>query len=103
MWKIDTLWFDISLVMSLCLVGHILFGHFEDYKPKWRRILKVVLATAIFASIATWCGRVWAYGFLTIPLIGALLIHCWWLPKHGIHGWTGEPRDKYLKLVGKKK
>ncbi len=34
MWKIDTHWIDIALVMSLCVVGHILLGHFEDYKPK---------------------------------------------------------------------
>ena len=23
----------------------------------------------------------------------------YWLPKHGINGWTAEPYDKYLELV----
>ena len=23
----------------------------------------------------------------------------YWLPKHGINGWTAEPRDKYLELM----
>jgi len=32
-----------------------------------------------------------------------LVIHLWWLPKHGINGWTGEPREKYYALRGWKK
>jgi hypothetical protein len=28
------------------------------------------------------------------------VIHMWWLPKHGINGWTGEPRAKYYQLRG---
>jgi hypothetical protein len=27
-------------------------------------------------------------------------IHMWWLPKHGINGWTGEPKEKYHELRG---
>lgn len=58
---------------------------------------------AVFASLATWLGREWAYGYLAVPLIAAIVIHCWWLPKHGINGWTGEPKDKYLELVRARK
>ena len=36
---------------------------------------------------------------LTIPLVGAAYVHLRWLPQHGVNGWTGEPRDKYLALV----
>jgi hypothetical protein len=37
--------------------------------------------------------------------VGTLLgivavIHGWWLPKHGVNGFTGEPRDKYYALRG---
>ena len=34
--------------------------------------------------------------------IAALVIHVWWLPKHGINGWTGEPKEKYYDLIGHK-
>lgn len=40
----------------------------------------------------------------SVPVVvGGIIIHGWWLPKHGINGWTGEPRDKYLELVGARK
>lgn len=103
MWRMDTLWFDLAVFMILIVIGNILLGHFEEYKPKWRRLLKVALAAAIFALLATTLGRPWAYAFLAIPLAGALAVHCWWLPKHGINGWTGEPKDTYLELVGARK
>lgn len=32
--------------------------------------------------------------------LGVLVIHAWWLPKHGINGWTGEPKDRYYALRG---
>ena len=99
MWRTNTAWFDLTVFMTIIVIGSVLFGHFEEHKPKWRRLLKVAIAAAIFASLATWLGREWAYGHLAIPLIAALVIHCWWLPKHGINGWTGEPKDKYLELV----
>jgi hypothetical protein len=102
MWRTDTVWFDLALFMTLVVIGSILLGHFEEYKSKWRRLLKVAVAAAIFISLAATLGRTWAYAFLTVPLAGALAVHCWWLPRHGINGWTGEPRDKYLELVGAK-
>jgi hypothetical protein len=30
----------------------------------------------------------------------AAYVHIVWLPKHGINGWTGEPKDKYYALIG---
>ncbi len=75
MWRIDTLWFDLAIVMTIFVVGSILFGHFEEHKPKWRRLLKALIA----------------------------YIHLRWLPNHGINGWTGEPKAKYYELIGHKK
>jgi hypothetical protein len=37
---------------------------------------------------------------LGVPLMAVVYIHAIWLPKHGINGWTGEPRDKYFELRG---
>ena len=42
---------------------------------------------------------------ILIAFVGGLLllvgaIHVWWLPKHGIHPLTAEPKDKYYALRG---
>jgi len=29
-----------------------------------------------------------------------VFVHVWWLPRHGINGWTGEPKEKYYALRG---
>jgi hypothetical protein len=99
MWYTDTIWFEIAVVMSIFAIGSVLFGHFEEHKPKWQRLLKVVLVSTIFISLSATLGRAWAFGFLALPLLGATFIHLWWLPKHGINGWTGEPKDKYYALI----
>jgi hypothetical protein len=103
MWQFDNPWFDVAMVMSLFAVGSILFGHFEEHKPKWRRLLKVVIVLVLVVGLANTVGRVWAYSLLALPLIGAAIVHCWWLPKHGINGWTGEPKEKYYTLIRAKK
>ena len=99
MWSLDSRWFDVAIVMTIFGVGNILFGHFEQHKPRWRRLLKVIVVVAVFLGLAEWAGRLWAYGVLSLPLIAAAYVHIWWLPAHGINGWTAEPRDKYLELV----
>lgn len=99
MWRTDTLWLDAALVLAIFAVGNILFGHFEAHRPKWRRLLKVGVVLAVVLGLSSTVGRVWAFGVLTLPLLGAAWVHLVWLPKHGINGWTGEPRDRYLELV----
>src|SRR5688500_11510157 len=47
MWRADTLWFDVAVVMTIFAVGGILFGRFEQHKPRWRRVLKVVVVLAV--------------------------------------------------------
>jgi len=40
-------------------------------------------------------------GFLVVAaVIPLVVIHMWWLPKHGINGWTAEPKEKYYQLRG---
>jgi xanthine/uracil permease len=100
-WRPDTLWLDVAFFVLLMLVGHILLGHFEDFKPRWRRVLKVVLGAALFVTLLSVLGRFWAWVAVLVPIVvGGAIVHGWWLPRHGINGWTGEPRQKYLELVG---
>jgi hypothetical protein len=98
-WNIETRWFDVAMVMSLLGVGNILFGHFEQHKPPVRRLLKVAILLPVMLALVQTAGRSWAYGALVLPLLGVVYLHLLWLPKHGINGWTGEPRDQYLALV----
>jgi hypothetical protein len=99
----DVLWFDAAIVLGIFAVGSILFGHFEEHRPKWRRLLNVAIVLAVVLSLSATVGRAWAFGVLAIPLIGALIVHGWWLPKHGVNGWTGEPKERYYELVGHRK
>ena len=98
-----TLWFDAAIVLGIFAVGSILFGHFEEHKPKWRRLLKLVLVLAVVLTVSASVGRIWAYALLAIPLLGAAYIHLRWLPAHGVSGWTGEPKERYLELVARKR
>ena len=103
MWHTDTLWFDVAVVMTIFAFGSVLFGRFEEHKPRGRRVLKVALVLAVTVLLSATAGRAWAYGVLAVPLLGADWVHLYWLPKHGISGWTAEPRDKYLELLESRK
>jgi quinol-cytochrome oxidoreductase complex cytochrome b subunit len=95
------MWFDVAVVMSIFAFGNIFFGHFEEKTPKWRRALKVVLFVGLVLGVSATLGRAWAMGLLALgAVIPFVVIHLWWLPKQGINGWTGEPKEKYYKLRG---
>jgi hypothetical protein len=98
-WNINTPWFDLAVVMSIFAFGNATFGRFEEHKPRGRRVLKIALVSAVFVGVAATAGRLWAYVLLSLPLLAAAYVHIVWLPRHGINGWTAEPRDKYLELV----
>jgi hypothetical protein len=103
MWETDVLWFETTVVLGIFAVGSILFGHFEEHKPKWRRLLKVVIVLVVVLTLSATVGRAAALGLLAIPMLAGLVVHAWWLPRHGINGWTGEPKDRYYELIGHKK
>ena len=94
------MWFEIAVVSLLLLIGHILIAHFEEQAPRWRILLKQALGICIFVSVSYFFGRFWFYVSLFVAMIPVLVIHVWWLPKNGINGWTGEPKEKYYKLRG---
>ena len=103
MWSIDTRWFDVAVVTSIFAIGNICFGRFEEHRPRWRRVLKVFVTLAIMLGLMSAVGRMWTYlGFLGPFGLAAIYVHGFWLPKHGVNGWTAEPRDRYLELVRRK-
>ncbi len=72
MWNTYVLWFDATVVLALFAMGSILFGHFEEHRPKWRRLLKVVIVLTVVLWLSATVGRAWAYSVLALPLLGAL-------------------------------
>ena len=52
MWSNDALWCDMAMVLGIFAVGSILFGHFEEHRPKWRRLLKVVVVLGVVLGLS---------------------------------------------------
>ncbi|HWR15292.1 MAG TPA: hypothetical protein VN577_10705 [Terriglobales bacterium] len=102
MWDTRTLWFDVAVVMGIFAVGNIVFGHFEEHKPKYLRLLKVLGILAV-TLVLSGLGLRWvAYGFIGLLGLAALYVHGIWLPRHGVNGFSGEPKEKYYELIGAK-
>jgi hypothetical protein len=100
MWSTQTLWFDVAVIMSIFAIGNIVFGHFEEHKPKLRRVAKVVIFNVVIVALA-YAGLRWvAYTIVGALGVVALYVHGYWLPKNGVNGITGEPKDKYYELIG---
>ena len=93
-------WIDVAAAASIFAVGNIVFGHFEQGTPKWRRLLKFAMVTGLTGLVASVGGHAWAAIFVgTLAGIG-LTAHFVILRRHGIDPWTAEPREKYYALRG---
>jgi hypothetical protein len=92
--------FDVTLVAFLLAVGNVAFLRFDPHKPWWRRLLKSLLILAITVAISHYFGRTGVLVAIGIALLPLIYVHAIWLPRHGINGWTAEPRDKYYALRG---
>jgi hypothetical protein len=94
------MWLEAAVISTMFAVGNIVFGHFEERTPKWRRLAKLALVMAVALGISAFFGRTWFWVFLAVGALPPLYIHLWWLPSQGINGWTGEPKEKYYALRG---
>lgn len=93
-------WFELAVVFGLTSIGGILLGHFEGGRPKWQRVLKVLVGGAISVLISATAGREWFFVLLGVLTVAVVIIHAWWLPRKGVNGWTAEPRERYYALRG---
>jgi hypothetical protein len=103
MWRTDSLWFETAIVLGIFAVGNILFGQFEQHNPPARRLAKVAVVLGVTLTLSATVGRLWGLGWLLLPLAASAYVHLRWLPRHGVNGWTGEPRDRYLALIAARK
>jgi hypothetical protein len=91
---------DVAAMAVFLAAGNVLFRHFEPFAPVWRRVLKAAVTLAITAAVSYYFGRKGVLIALGIAFLPVLYIHAIWLPRHGVNGWTGEPREKYYALRG---
>ena len=94
------MWMAVAITATIFAIGNIVFGHFEEQTPKLRRVTKVFVVLALVGGLAKYFGPMWGFVPVAVMFVGVLIIHGWWLPRKGINGWTGEPKDKYYELRG---
>ena len=99
-WRTDTHWFDVAVVTSTLMLGHLFFGRFVEHQSRWRRLIKSLVGIAVLVVAAVVAGRGWMYALLGAILVGVVAVHGWWLPRNGVNGWTAEPRQRYYELLG---
>ncbi len=100
MWNTDTLWFEVAIVTIFFLIGHIVFGHFEERSPKWRKFVKYIVTLAIILLLSVYFGRTVALVTLGLAILPVIYVHGVLLPRKGINGLTGEPKGKYYEFRG---
>lgn len=96
----NTIWFDVALILFVFAVGNIFFGQFEARTPKRRRLFKVLFFSVLAALLSTIFGHGATFLLLGVATLFGIIVHAWYLPRHGINGLTGEPKEKYYALRG---
>jgi hypothetical protein len=100
MWNTETLWFEVSIVTIFYLIGNIVFGHFEERSPKWRKFAKYIVTLAVIILLSVYFGRTVAMTVLGLSILPVIYVHGVLLPRKGINGLTGEPKGKYYDFRG---
>jgi hypothetical protein len=85
---------------SVARSGQHFFWRFEPRQPFWRRTLKIIVTLAVTAVVTRYFGTIGLIVWFAIVILPIVYIHGIWLPRHGVNGWTAEPRDKYHALRG---
>lgn len=99
---INTLWFEVAVMAGISSLGQSFFARFAVQTPSWKRVLKLVLFTALACTVSVTLGRARFFVLLGVLAVAVTLVHALYLPLHGVNGWTGEPKAKYYALRGPK-
>ncbi len=95
---------DAVVFLSGSLIGLWIFRGYDAHVRPRKRVIKFALVAAVFFAIHQLAGRQWFYGLLMVMAAGIALLHGFWFHhRHGIHWRTAEPREQYLRLIGKLK
>ena len=71
------MWMAIAITAMIFAIGNILFGHFEERTPKWRRVAKVLLVTGCVGGISWRFGAFWGLFPIGLMLIAFAIVHLW--------------------------
>ena len=63
MWSTNSLWFEVAIVSIIYAVGNIVFGHFEERAPKFRRAGKYIVTLIIVCLVSVLFGKNDCYVF----------------------------------------
>jgi hypothetical protein len=101
--SLDTLWFEIAVMTSIFAFGQLFFGAFAEENSKGSRLVKMIIFISLAPLVSTVFGRVWFFVVLGLFLCFFLYVHAWYLPKNGVNGFTGEPKERYEALRKRKR
>jgi hypothetical protein len=97
-------YWDALVFASGWLIGQLVFSGYEAHVRPRKRMIKFAFLAAVFFAVHQLVGRQWFYGLLIAMAAGIALLHGYWFQhRHGIHWRTAEPRERYLRLIGKPK
>jgi len=95
---------EILIVITIASTAYfVVFNNFEKHLPIQRRITKLFVVVGILTVLGILFGRYAFWGVITLMTLGQIYLHGWYFPKHGIHGLTAEPHDKYLEVINQMK
>ena len=100
MWDTSSLWLEVALLSATVALGHIGLGHFEVKTSRLKKLLKYLFMLALVVSLSALFGRGVALGVYGLSLLPVLYIHLIDLPRKGVNGLPGEPKDRYYALRG---
>jgi hypothetical protein len=69
------MWMAVAITAIIFAIGNILFGHFEEKTPKWRRITKVFLVLGMVAALSARFGLAWGLFPIGLMLVAFVVFH----------------------------
>ena len=90
---------ELYVLLAIVILGTSVFAVFEVETPRWRKVLKWVIVSALTIGLYYVMGHL----ALIVPALGAVAggtVHVWWCRRHGIHPIHATPRRKYYELRG---
>ena len=89
---------ELSVLLSIAILGQSIFAVFEVETPAARKILKWTIVAGLTLGLSRLVGH-WA---VLLPILGGLagvIGHIVWCRRHGIDPLRATPRRKYLRAA----
>ena len=91
---------SLAIMVVILVVGNIFFRNFDPKLSWWCRLLKAFAGLTITALVSHYFGTIGVIVWFSLIAAPLVYVHAIWLPRNGVNGWTGEPRERYYALRG---